>query len=83
MTVPRQISIKNGKICGYPIQELQHLLVDEDESVIRTGKGFIIPRTNREPVVYEGEIFDLKILRDGYIVEVYVNGGEEIYTALL
>jgi hypothetical protein len=34
-------------------------------------------------VIYEGPIDDLKILRDGYIVEVFVNGGQEVYTALL
>ena len=26
---------------------------------------------------------DIKILRDAYIVEIFVNGGEEIYSALL
>jgi len=31
----------------------------------------------------KGWIDDLKILRDGYIVEVFVNGGEAVYTALL
>ena len=51
--------------------------------VKRTEKGFVIERGGREPVVYEGEINDLKILRDGYVVEVYVNGGKEVYTALL
>jgi hypothetical protein len=33
--------------------------------------------------VYEGEIRDLKILRDEYIAEIFVNGGEEVYTVLL
>ena len=32
---------------------------------------------------FKGEIKDLKILRDGYILEVFVNGGESIYSALL
>ena len=43
----------------------------------------MIPREGREPVVYQGPLTDLKILRDGYIVEVFVNGGREVYTALL
>jgi len=34
-------------------------------------------------VVYEGKVRDLQILRDEYIIEVFVNGGEEIYSALL
>ena len=74
---------ENGRITAYPIKELQHLLKDEDPSVKRTECGFVIERTGRDPVIYEGKIDDLKILRDGYIVEVFVNGGEEVYTALL
>jgi hypothetical protein len=33
--------------------------------------------------MYVGEIKDIKILRDAYIAEIFVNGGEEIYTVLL
>ena len=83
MSVPREMKWENGRIAGYPVEELQYLLKDEDPSVERTESGFVIRREGREPVVYEGEIRDLKILRDEYIVEVFVNGGEEIYSALL
>ena len=83
MSIPRELKLENGRITAYPIKELQHLLKNEDDSVKRTENGFIIERTGRSPVVHEGIINDLKILRDGYIVEVFVNGGEEVYTALL
>jgi beta-fructofuranosidase len=83
MSIPREIKLEDGKIVAYPIEELRHLLKDEDDSVRRTENGFIIERTGRESVVYEGKIDEIKILRDGYVVEVYVNGGAEVYTALL
>ena len=83
MSVPRRISARDGRITAYPIEELQHLLTDEDPAVTRTENGFIIEREGRDPVIYEGNVRDLKILRDGYVVEVFVNGGEEVYTALL
>ncbi len=83
MSVPRELKIVDGKIVGFPVKEVQHLLKDTDPAVKRTQTGFIIEREEREPIVYEGEISDLKILRDGYILEVFVNGGEEIYSALL
>lgn len=83
MSVPREIKVENGKILAYPAQEVQHLLTDSDPAVQRTETGFVIERTGREPVVYTGEIRDLKILRDEYIVEVFVNGGEIVYSALL
>ena len=83
MSSPRELKLSDGRITAYPVEELQHLLRDEDPCVCRTEKGFTIERGGREPVVYEGEIQDLKILRDGYVVEVFVNGGTEVYTALL
>ena len=83
LSIPKEIKLVDGKVCLYPIEELCHLLRDEDESVIRTEHGFVIERQGREPVVYEGEIEDLKLLRDGYVVEVFVNGGLETFTALL
>lgn len=83
MSAPREIFIRDGRICGYPVKELQHLLTEEDPAVQRTENGFLIPRTGRDPVIYEGKIDDLKILRDGYLVEVFVNGGQEVFTALL
>ena len=83
MSVPRELKLEGGRITAYPIEEVRHLLRDEDESVKRTEDGFIIERTGRDPVVYRGEVREIKILRDGYLVEVFVNGGEEVYTALL
>lgn len=83
MSVPREILLRDGKLCAYPVEEVQHLLRDSDPAVERTEDGFVIPRTGRDPVVYKGEIRDLKILRDEYVVEVFVNGGEIVYSALL
>ncbi len=83
MSVPRELKLIDGKIYGYPIAELQHLLKDSDPAVERTADGFIIQREGREPVIFRGEVKDLKILRDAYILEVFVNGGEEIYSVLL
>lgn len=83
MSVPREIKLVDGKIYAYPVEEVRHLLQDEDPSLIRTKNGFRIKRCGRKSVVYEGEIRDIKIIRDGYISEVFVNGGEEVYSVLL
>lgn len=82
-SVPRQITVKNGKVYGYPVEEVQHLLKDSDPAVKMTEDGFIIERTDREPVVHKGKVEDIKILHDGYILEVFVNGGEDVYSVLL
>lgn len=83
MSVPREIKVKDGKILAFPVKEVWHLLKDSDPAVKRTETGFIVERDGREPVVYNGELNDLKILRDGCIIELFVNGGEEVYSALL
>lgn len=83
MSCPREMTLKDGKVYGYPVEELRHLLTDTDPSVKLTDTGFVVERTGRDPVVYNGEIKDIKILRDEYILEIFVNGGEEIYTILL
>ncbi|MBQ2916249.1 MAG: glycoside hydrolase family 32 protein [Clostridia bacterium] len=83
MSVPRELKLINGKIYGYPVEEVRFMLKDEDPCVKRTEKGFIVERNCREPLIYEGEISDLKIIRDEYLVEIFVNGGEEVYSVLL
>ncbi len=83
MSVPREIKLKDGKITAFPVKEVQHLMKDTDPSVKLTQSGFVIQRSGREPVVYNGVLKDLKIIRDGCIIEVFVNGGEEVYSALL
>lgn len=80
MSVPREIKLVNGKITAYPVEEVRHLLKDTDPSVILTDNGFVIHRRGMESVVHEGDISDIKILRDNYILEVFVNGGETVYS---
>ncbi len=83
LSLPRELTCRDGRICGYPVEEVRHLLRDDDPALERTADGFIIRREGREPVVCRGAITDLKLLRDEYILEVFVNGGEKIYTVLL
>lgn len=83
MSLPREIMLKDGKLCAYPIKEVRHLLTDSDPAVVMTDDGFTVERSGRAPIVYRGKIDDIKILRDEYLIEIFVNGGEEVYTALL
>ncbi len=83
MSVPREMTLRDGKVYAYPIKEMQKYLKDSDEALVRTPDGFRVEREGREPVVYCGDISDLKILRDGCFMEVFVNGGETVYSILL
>ena len=83
LSLPIEITVKNGKIYGYPVKEVQHLLKDSDPAVKLTEDGFVVERTLRKPVVHRGEIHSLKILRDEYVLEIFINGGEHIYMIIL
>ena len=83
MSIPRELTVKDGKILAYPPKELQHLLQSEDDAIKIIPDGFVIHRDHHDPVVYKGDIRDLKIIRDNYVIEVFINNGEEIITAIL
>jgi sucrose-6-phosphate hydrolase SacC (GH32 family) len=84
MSLPRELKLlEDGRIVAYPLEEVRHLLCDSDPALVRTKDGFVVERSGREPLIYTGEIRDLKLLRDGYLLEIFVNGGEEVFTVLL
>ena len=83
LSLPVEFKVEGDRITAYPIEEVRHLLKDSDPCLQMTDDGFVIKRTDRPDVVYQGEIRDIKVLRDNYIIEVYVNGGEEVLVAVL
>ncbi len=84
MSVPRELTLhSDGRITAYPVSEIQPLLKTDDEAIERTDDGFIVRRQRREPLIFQGDIQDLKVLRDGYMLEIFVNKGEEVFTVLL
>lgn len=83
LSLPLEVTEQDGIFRAYPVEEVQHLLRDSDPYVERTATGFVIHREQKEDVVFEGIIRDLKILHDGYLIEVFVNGGEDVFSAIL
>lgn len=83
LSLPIDLVVKDGKILGVPLDEVRHLLKSDHELIKRTDNGFTIQRTERDDVVYEGEIHDLKVIKDEYLIEVILNGGEKIICAVL
>ncbi|MBQ1376981.1 MAG: glycoside hydrolase family 32 protein, partial [Lachnospiraceae bacterium] len=83
MSVPRELTCKDGTIRAFPAEEVRHLLKKEDPALKRTDTGFIIERDGREPVIYEGPVDSLDLIRDEYVLEVFVDHGKAVYTVLL
>lgn len=83
LSVPREVFLKDGKIHCYPVKEVQHLLKDSDPAIKFTEDGFVVKRTKRDDLIYKGEINDIKVIRDEYVLEIFINGGETVYSVLL
>ena len=83
MSVPREIVVRDNKIFSYPVRELQHLLKSSDEALDVNESGFCIKRKDREAVEFKGDSCSVEVIRDEYIMEVFVNKGERVYTLML
>ena len=84
LATPRQVIVDaDHRVRMVPIAEWEPFLVDRDPAVKTTDTGLIIERGHHPPVVIPGPLDDVKIMRDGYFVEVFVNNGERIYSAVL
>lgn len=83
LSLPVELKVQNNRFVAYPVEEVQHLLKDDDELIERTDFGFKIKRTLKDDVVYKGQIHSLKVLKDEYLIEIFINGGEDIVIAVI
>jgi len=83
LSLPIELKVANGKLTGYPLEEVRHLLKTGDPAIKISENSFVIKRELRDDVVYSGKIDDIRVLHDEYLMEVFINGGESIYCAVL
>ena len=83
LSLPIDLTVQDGKIYGVVLDEVKHLLQTENPNVKFTDNGFIIERTQRENVVFEGTFDKFAVLQDEYLIEVHLNNGEHIISAIL
>lgn len=91
MTIPREITVKKGKVYNYPVKEARHLLVTESKYVqvndtiltVFGEHGQIV--LNKDLKDYNGlkQIEQVEILHDGDALEIFVNEGEVSITQWL
>lgn len=75
MSIPREITYVDGVLRSYPVAEAQHLLKDSDAAFDVKESALYL---NGAPV-FEGDIREIAFLRDGELVEVFINRGEANY----
>jgi len=91
MSIPREMTFKNGKIYNYPVKEAVKLLKPSSEYVKVNGTVVTVLGLNGE-VVLEADmrnhngvenINKIEILEDGKAVEIFINDGEATVTKWL
>jgi len=75
-SLPRELTLRDGRLCSYPIAEARHLLTDHDPAVSVEGNTVCIRRGGETVRLECGAIERVDILHDGHILEVFVNFGE-------
>lgn len=80
LSLPRELTIHNGKIHINPIKEAVKEEKKEDEHVSFSNKKLTVIDTisSENPPEYDGEIEAVRIYRDGKGIEIFINNGEAI-----
>lgn len=79
--IPRELTIKNGTLCSYPVKEARHLLTHSDELVkVSADKVELYGSGNNTKICYEGKVDSVDVLRDTKGIEVFINHGEANYS---
>ncbi len=83
LSVPRELTLQNGRVYNYPVEEARPLLRD-GVPCLRHEEGLFVLEHQGEALfaLPEEDVRDVKYLQDGNICEVFVNGGESSYSFL-
>ena len=81
LSIPRELSLENGRILNYPVREAQHLMDKCSDYVIWKGDTLDLrDGLRRWLTVRSKDIRSVDILEDTKSVEVFLNGGKQSYT---
>ena len=80
LTIPMELSWDDERFMLYPVEEAQHLLQPTDP-LVKSDPDFVELAVGFElPLCWQGGVRRLEVLRDTKTVEVFVNGGEVIFS---
>lgn len=85
LSLPRELTVQNGKILINPIKEAISLMQTTDNRVEIKDNSIVIKGTVSEGdmVVDTDYIEDIKILNDGKAIEIFLNQGKKVISAWL
>lgn len=76
LTLPRELSLKNGKVICTPISEAKELALMSEEHVTVDNNRIMIADSISSPIEYNGPIESVEIYKDKKAIEVFINNGE-------
>jgi len=80
LNIPMELQYADGRLTLFPVKEARHLLRPEDP-LVKSGPGFVeIASDFEQPLRWEGNVRRVDVLRDTKTVEVFVNGGEAVFS---
>ena len=84
LSIPRQLNLTENGITSYPVQEARHLLKKESAYVRAEGTVLTLLDCQGSAVPYTLPALEtLDILEDSKSIEVFVNGGTQVFTRWL
>lgn len=84
LSIPRELSLRDGKLLSFPVAEAQSLLREEDHCLVKAGSSLQV--TDGKKVFFErplSEVSSAKVLSDTRTREVFLNGGETCFSFYL
>ena len=77
LSIPRELTLAEGKVCNYPVEEARHLLRKESSFVTVTEEGISIKdRLGNMTFRPLPGVSEVSVLEDTRSVEVFANGGQ-------
>ena len=81
LSIPRELTLENGRVLNYPVTEAQHLMDKCSDYVVWKGDTLDLRDGLRKWLtVRSKDIRSVDILEDTKSVEVFLNGGKQSYT---
>jgi len=80
LSIAMELQWAGGQFTLFPVEETRRLLCAEDP-LVRTGPGFVEIASDFEPTLrWEGDARRVDVLRDTKTIEVFINGGEAMFS---
>jgi len=85
LSVALELQWADGHFTLFPVEEARHLLrtlfQSDEDPLVRAGAGFFeIASDFEQPLRWEGNARRVDVLRDTKTIEVFINGGEAIFS---